>query len=61
MVHIEELFAEFQKFQRASIAATNNWRNMVDAQKAIDEAQAEFKVFCDKHGLAIDFTPRNVK
>ena len=51
MVHVEDLFTAMNKFQ-------NDVRKAFTNVKQIKQAQKEFKEFCDKHNLPVDFTER---
>jgi len=51
MVHVEDLFTAMNKFQ-------NDVRKAFTNVKKVKEAQAEFKAFCEKHNLPVDFTER---
>lgn len=57
-VHIEDLFAKFLEFQAAQLHAMHLLRSPSQFKKAMDDAQNEFKAFCDEHNLPIDWTQR---
>jgi hypothetical protein len=57
-VHVEDLLTAMNEFQstiRRSIAA---FRNPDEQKRIMQEAQDDFRKFCDDKHLPVDFTPR---
>jgi len=60
MVHIEDLFTAFQKFNsRAINIRSSSLRNPKEWEEQMEEARLEFKKFCDDNNIPVDFSNRD--